>query len=44
MTIGLLETALGTLHTVFYPGASTLLIAIAAIFKVYEIDQEYGPQ
>ena len=42
--IGLLEAALGTLHTVFYPGASTLLIAIAAIFKVYEIDQEYGPQ
>jgi hypothetical protein len=44
MLIGLLEAALGTLHTVFYPGASILLITIAAIFKVYEIDQKYGPQ
>ena len=44
MLIGLLEAALGTLQNVFYPGAAILLIAIAAIFKVYEIDQEYGPQ
>ncbi len=34
----------GTLQNVFYPGAAILLIAITAIFKMYEIDQEYGPQ
>ena len=44
MLIGLLEAALGTLQSVFYPGVSIFLIAIAAIFKVYEIDQEYGSQ
>ena len=43
MLIGLLEAALGTLQNVFYSGAA-LLIAIAAIFKVDEINQEDGPQ
>ena len=44
MLIGLLEAALGTLQSVFYPGVSIFLIVIAAIFKVYEIDQKYGSQ
>ena len=38
MVLGLPEAALGTLYHVLYPGYFIESTAIAAVFKVYEID------